>query len=565
MNRLLKKRMLIVSISLALLLLINIGVSYSYYLGKVVGNESDTTLSFKSAGILINYENNSDTIDVSNVAPGWSATKNFSVSSTISENQLNQTTSNLWYEIYLYVEKNDFPDNVLTYSFDTTNNNVGGGLVAESRTNIGLPLSTELNVITIGTGNFVVGENVHNYSITFDYSSEKTNYPNCMFNARVGVKAIVESVIYLNVDGGEIEGDTTKYVSKGGTITLQTPSKENAVFGGWAITSGDATINGNELTVNSALVEVQAVWIVRIEQNSILNVNLDGGTWSGDTLIQIKTNNIIKLEKPTRDGYIFIGWEIVEGNGEISGDNIVAYDESLKIIAVWESVIPDFTYTGTYHLLKDGGNNWRIKFLTSGTLKFTRLGNAESGIDVFLVGGGGSGNNGANTIGAGGGGGGGGYTTTKKGVSVATGTTYSITVGSSGGTSKAFSYSANPGSSSNGRGGGNGGSGGGSSYGAGGSDGGNGGRPSDTSYIAGKGQGTTTREFGESTGDLYAGGGGGSNQSSGLSGGAGGGGNGCGIQSGTAASGTANTGGGGGGGKNPGSGGSGIVIIRNKR
>ena len=44
MNKLFKKRMLIISISLAFLLLINIGISYSYYLGKVVGNESSTTV-----------------------------------------------------------------------------------------------------------------------------------------------------------------------------------------------------------------------------------------------------------------------------------------------------------------------------------------------------------------------------------------------------------------------------------------------------------------------------------------------------------------------------------------
>ena len=94
---------------------------------------------------------------------------------------------------------------------------------------------------------------------------------------------------------------------------------------------------------------------------------------------------------------------------------------------------------------------------------------------------------------------------------------------------------------------------------------------------AGSGQGTTTREFGDATGDLYAGGGSGGqwmylNWPNPIAGGAGGGGAGGGKNS-AAKSGTPNTGGGGGGGtptysttgisNSGGNGGSGIVIIRN--
>ena len=69
------------------------------------------------------------------------------------------------------------------------------------------------------------------------------------------------------------------------------------------------------------------------------------------------------------------------------------------------SGIPKFSYTGDYLLVGDGEKNWRVKFLTSGTLTFSKLGNAANGIDVFLVGGGGSGAAGNAYYGAGGGGG----------------------------------------------------------------------------------------------------------------------------------------------------------------
>lgn len=249
--------------------------------------------------------------------------------------------------------------------------------------------------------------------------------------------------------------------------------------------------------------------------------------------------------------------------------------------------VPEFTYTGTYELVDDNDQdisgalntaNWKIRFLTGGTLSFSNLYGAADGIDIFLVGGGGGGGTGN------GGGGGGGYTATVPNQAVSINTNYTVTIGAGGasggqnlaGGSSAFGGlgTANGGNGGAGAGaasayhGGNGGSGGGAHYSSsdaanGGSDGSNG--YGNASYI-GTGQGTTTREFAEAGATLYAGGGAGAYGT----GGAGGGGDG-GNNSHTAGyDGTANTGGGGGGGKDGsqyagGAGGSGIVIIRNAR
>lgn len=249
------------------------------------------------------------------------------------------------------------------------------------------------------------------------------------------------------------------------------------------------------------------------------------------------------------------------------------------------NVIPEFTYTGDYEIVNDADEpittsqgNWKIRFLTSGTLTFQALNGAENGIDVFLVGGGGGGANSgyvnSENPNWGGAGGGGGYTSTAKAITVTTDTDYSITIGAGGsngnagvrgGETTAFGESAlggygGAGKAANGGSGGSGGGKGGkksndtgaySAPGSGGSDG------SDSSCGTGKGQGTTTREFGESNGRLYSGGGAGGASSGGgsASGGAGGGGN-------QNTSGETNTGGGGG---NSSPGGSGIVVIRNKR
>lgn len=260
----------------------------------------------------------------------------------------------------------------------------------------------------------------------------------------------------------------------------------------------------------------------------------------------------------------------------------------------------EFSYTGAYTTEGSLEGNFVIRFLTSGTLTITDHGDTGGSYDLFAVGGGGGGGwyydggQGLKPFG----GGGGGYTSTKLGASLSVGS-YSITVGAGGayntdGQTSSFSSNLSAAGGTAAKNykdyyipysGGDGGSGGGKCYGNGGSDGSDAPAVSATAGIPGKGQGSTTREFGESTGVLYAGGGsGGTTGETGrppTTGGAGGGGNGVyfyldsnrrwAFNSPTP--GAANTGGGGGGGAwylydktiYGAAGGSGIVCIRNHR
>lgn len=199
--------------------------------------------------------------------------------------------------------------------------------------------------------------------------------------------------------------------------------------------------------------------------------------------------------------------------------------------------VPQFTYTGQYTVVLDSGG-WKVKFLSSGTLTMK----SSAVVDVFLVGSGGNGQGRNRYTYEGyyrtnyGGGGGSGYTFTQKEVSLVAGHEYGIVVGSSGNASEFVAqdeteaetiyYFANPGQNASSTAGGDGGSGGaglgvyvtypnGSYYAGtrvvnGGTDGGNGERSiSGSGGAPGTGQGTTTREFGEPSGELYASGGGG--------------------------------------------------------
>ena len=208
----------------------------------------------------------------------------------------------------------------------------------------------------------------------------------------------------------------------------------------------------------------------------------------------------------------------------------------------------DFTYSGNCEVIDDStemGVNWRIKFLTSGVLTF----NNDQLVDIFAVGGGSSGCTGWSTGSSdstlmAGGGGGGGYTKTTKNITIQGQYGYSISIGAGGigetvqrrgvvpgGNSTTPDITATGGTyqvdnSNNWKMtyGGNGGSGGGGgsyttyqnagiSTGQGGTNGSNGTAANVkegytiTPGAGGKGQGTTTREFGDLGATLYASGG----------------------------------------------------------
>lgn len=223
------------------------------------------------------------------------------------------------------------------------------------------------------------------------------------------------------------------------------------------------------------------------------------------------------------------GTQVYEGTGTtVTVDNLQdSIDYRFGIFAIGKNgkykdpvvknytpaIYPKYTYTGEHTLVKDENYHWRIKFLTSGTLTWN---DEDTYIDLFLVGGGASGGNA---------GGGGGYTGTYRRIRVTRGQTIRVIIGAGakhsssgdvGGDTSFGEYTAKGGNKQNGGSGG----GGPKTYtndtkanGAdGGSDGANGkdGLLESTGPISGgKGQGTTTREFGEPDGDLYAGGGGG--------------------------------------------------------
>ena len=308
---------------------------------------------------------------------------------------------------------------------------------------------------------------------------------------------------------------------------------------------------------------------------------------------------------PTKTDNEFLGWYT---NSELTGTAVTQIPKNStgnkSFYAKWQppTTLPDFEYTGQFKLVVDDSNdtliasgtnkrvvlpadyqnyqgNWKLKLLTSGDLTIYNIPKSSS-IDIFLVGGGAKGGTGdwiypwnGGTCYRGGKGGAGGACSTKSNISYPTGVKIDVEIG---GSNQESSITIN-----------------GTKYSAAGGGGAAGGSARDKCDSDSGRKGTAgCKEFGTGT-TIYGGGGGSAGTvwsyphwtNTGGSGGNGGGGkggtsgwagkpNGCTSSPATAGeAGKPNTGGGGGGGGagckkeelSGGSGGTGIVILRNKR
>ena len=416
----------------------------------------------------------------------------------------------------------------------------------------------------------------------------------------------------VGISGGS--GGTIQYSTDNSTWSATKPTR-TAVGTTTVYVRVSADSNHNTVTCGNKNITI-------IQSTATVTYNCNGGGGSAPSAATVNIGSGATLSSRScnykittgTSGKVYYqtGWSTSTSGSALSSYTV---NGNVTLYATWAEL---FTITtSSYNVISDGSGNWRVELYSSGTFKA----NTSVAVDLHAVGGGGGGAGPINQN-YGGSGGAGGKTATKKAQTLSA-TSYTVTVGTGGagsvngnasesrcvaggngtassfgslvsaagggGAAKSFKWGSGAGGSG-GSGGGSGNCGQGQCTATGGTNGGNGTQGSKgSSYsfatlgAAGTGQGTTTRDFGETGGTLRAGGGGGgcaygskktSSSSTGAAGGSGGGG--AGGQWGTNGTvGTANYGGGGGGGGGSsneadkegsgGNGGTGIVIVRNKR
>ena len=160
-----------------LLVLAVVGLSYAFFSAYIKGSETDTTIEGTGAKLSLIYTDGKSIITASNIMPGWSATKTFTVT--------NDGEADTYYKLKISNITNAFVDGGLTFSIASSD---GGTSVTEQA--VGTTTRTITNSIAIVQGK------THTYTVTAKYinlSKDQTSDLGKSFSYTIGIEASRES------------------------------------------------------------------------------------------------------------------------------------------------------------------------------------------------------------------------------------------------------------------------------------------------------------------------------------------------------------------------------------
>ena len=139
----------------------------------------------------------------------------------------------------------------------------------------------------------------------------------------------------LELNGGNTTQTINDFYGSGEKVTLIEPTKEGYKFNGWKITSGDGTLDGNTLTINTESVVIEATW----KKQVTLTLDLNGGSTNQTFNDFYNSGENITLIEPTKEGYKFNGWKITSDDGTLDGNILTINTKSVVIEATWLKIL----------------------------------------------------------------------------------------------------------------------------------------------------------------------------------------------------------------------------------
>ena len=159
--------------AIVLLVLAVVGLSYAFFSAFIKNGETDTSIEGTGANLSLVYTDGKSVITSSNIMPGWSATKTFTVT--------NNGEADTYYKLNISNITNEFVEGGLTFSIASAD---GGTSVAEQA--VGTTTRTISPSITIAEGA------THTYTITAKYVNlDKDQTPDLgkSFSYTIGIEA----------------------------------------------------------------------------------------------------------------------------------------------------------------------------------------------------------------------------------------------------------------------------------------------------------------------------------------------------------------------------------------
>ena len=269
MKKRINKKLLFLIAFLLIGMMFVVYVTYAYYNAEVSGNESESTVAVTGGSLTINYQNNSGDINAGKIMPGWSATKNFTITATIDYNEEYDTNFKIWYDMLLVIDRNDFLTGSLEYMLSPINSDVNKEGIFIDDTYKPIPTGTNTEGISMGSGYLPNDTTSHTYNLSLRYLDrddvDQTPEMEGKFYARVNVRGSDQAIVTVDLNGGNLSNfslDTSNKskIAKDSEIYIPSPIKVGYGFSGWKIVNGTGTTTGNNLVATSSNITIKAIY-----------------------------------------------------------------------------------------------------------------------------------------------------------------------------------------------------------------------------------------------------------------------------------------------------------------
>ena len=272
-----KKKIIMLFIALGMIVTIITGVTFSYLAPTINNLENESTVAFNAGVIAIDFKNGTSQIEVSDILPGWSETKTFSLIATNTTSIRKADAMN--YSLKLIVESNTFSDNAIAVSLKSTNTS-NNGTIAEI---IPGTLLSGASEVSLGFGSFDATKEIgeagatHDFELTVSFPEQYRSQSSDMgkhLSAHVTIGKANDLGTLTIADNYEKTNITTS-VEKNKEVTLLSLYKY-PVDRSLSIVSGEGTINANKLTLKSDEMKVAINYPSITNTISGLNKNENG-------------------------------------------------------------------------------------------------------------------------------------------------------------------------------------------------------------------------------------------------------------------------------------------------
>lgn len=212
-----------------------------------------------------------------------------------------------------------------------------------------------------------LGWSTSKYTSTADYQPGQayTPYGDMTFYAVWEQNVVKTWTITYNANGGEnAPSPQTANVGQSITITYSKPTRSGYTFLGWSTWSGstepETAFTPGYSYSSDYDITLYAVWKQNVVKTWSITYNANGGTNAPEKqTANVGQSIIITQDKPTRNGYTFLGWSTWNESPEPEAMFTPGYsyksDYDLTLYAVWkEKGKPKFTFSKSYDCIPYG-------------------------------------------------------------------------------------------------------------------------------------------------------------------------------------------------------------------